>query len=166
MNVNDHERARKLVATGAVEDITVSERRWLDDHLAACHECSSEAGALAVAIQSLRAVSVATDPELVRRTRLAVSIRSQELQASRARSAPLWIDTAVSSVWMILTAPYVWRTFAWFGNMAHIPSAVWEVGFLMWWFLPATFLAAAAASRYATHNEISNWRMESHWGQQ
>jgi hypothetical protein len=93
-------------------------------------------------------------------------MRAQELQTERGRFTPLWIATAISSAWMILTAPYVWRAFEWFGQIVHIPDAVLETGFLMWWFLPATILAAAAAFRHATKDAISNWLVQSHWGQQ
>jgi len=165
MSEADHERARKLLAAVALDDITVGERNWLDRHLAGCTECSSEAGALSAAVQSLRVLTVAASPELVQQTKLAVYRRAQQLQAARSRSAPLWIATAISSIWMILTAPYVWRTFAWFGQMAHMPDAVWQAGFLMWWFLPATVLAAAAASRYTASERVSNWANESNWGQ-
>ena len=49
MSEADHERARKLLAAVALDDITVGERDWLDRHLADCTECSSEAGALSAA---------------------------------------------------------------------------------------------------------------------
>ena len=164
MNAMDHERARKLLTADAVEGITSSERRWLEAHLAACHECSTEATALADSIQSLRAVPVVATAEIVRRTKLAVRTRSQELQAARAQTAPLWIAIAISTVLMIVTTPYVWRAFAWFGGLIQVPNAVWGIGFLMWWFLPATILAAAAAARYG-NSEASKWVTEN-WGQQ
>ena len=46
MNGMDHERARKLLTADAVEGVTSSERRWLETHVATCHECSTEAAAL------------------------------------------------------------------------------------------------------------------------
>ena len=163
MNGMDHQRARKLLAAAAVESITSSERRWLDAHVAACDECSSEAAALTDAIQALRAIPMVAAPELVRRTRLAVGIRSQELQAARAQAAPLWIAIAISTVLMIVTTPYVWQAFRWLGLLIQVPSEVWQIGFLMWWFLPATILAAAAALRHG-NSEASNWLTEN-WGQ-
>jgi anti-sigma factor RsiW len=155
MNSIDHERARKLIEADAVEGITGAERDWLSRHLSACSECSNKAAALVDAINALRAVPIAASPELVRQTRLAVHRRAEELKAARAWSAPLWIATAISSASVILTTPYVWRTFGWLGHMVHLPDAVWQVGFLMWWFLPATVLAGAVASRYAAE---TNWR--------
>jgi len=155
MNSIDHERARKLMAADAVEGITSAERDWLSRHLSGCSECSNEAGALSATIGAMRMSPIAATPELLRRTKLAVHTRAEELKAEREWSAPVWIATAISSVLLILTTPYVWRTLAWFGHTVHLPDAVWQVGFLIWWFLPGTVLAAAAASRVTAE---ANWR--------
>ena len=156
MNDTNHERARKLVLTSAIEDLAPNDRAWLDSHLAACAECASQAGTLTTAVESLRGFHPMASPELLNRTRTAVRIRAQQLQAARARAIPLWIATAISSLCMIFTMPYVWRSFAWFGRIAHLPDAAWQVGFLMWWFLPATVLAAAAAWRHSKDQAL-NW---------
>jgi anti-sigma factor RsiW len=148
MNREIHERARQLLTAHRVEGIQAAERDWLERHLASCTECASAAETLNDAIRSLRAFPVFADPELVRQTRLAVRSRAEQLQSARTQSTALWIATAVSSVLMILTTSFVWQTFAWLGRITQIPSPVWEVAFLMWWFLPATVLAAAAAWRH------------------
>lgn len=150
MKPENHERARQLLTARRVEGINSSERAWLESHLATCEDCSNAAQALDAVIQSLRSMPVVADSELVRQTRLAVHSRAEEREASRTRSVPLWIATAVSSALMIFTSSYVWQVFAWIGSVAGIPSAVWLVGFLVWWFLPATVLAAAAAWRHNT----------------
>jgi hypothetical protein len=105
---------------------------------------------LAAAVQSLRALPVGASLELVRQTRLAVRSRAQQLQAARARSVPLWIATVISSVSMILTTPYVWQTFAWIGRMGELPGVVWQVGFLMWWFMVAVW-------RHTARNDVFEW---------
>jgi hypothetical protein len=156
MNDLNHERARKLLVTAAIEDITSDERKWLEGHLAACVECSSEARELAVAVGSLRDFHVTVSPDLLQRTRAAVRVRAEELNAVRAGSAPLWIATAISGVCMIVTALYVWRTLAWAARMTHVPEVFWQVGFLVCWFLPATALAAAAAWRHSK-DDVLNW---------
>jgi hypothetical protein len=166
MRLESHERARQLMVAARVEGIGAGERDWLDDHLASCGECSNEASALDAAIGSLRTLPFAASPELVRRTRLAVRWRAEQLNPERPRSAPLWIATGMSTTWMVLTAPYVWRAFAWFGRIAHIPDAMWQLGFVVWWFLPATIVAAAAAWRHKAKHEDSNWATEINWGHQ
>ena len=158
MNAESHERARQLITKDQVEGIRVDERDWLEHHLASCASCSSAADMLATAVQSFRGLSISAAPDLVRQTRLTVRIRAEQLRDARSRSAPLWIATAVSSISMILTTSYVWRAFEWLGRVGHVPSIVWQVGFLMWWFLPATVLAAAVAWRHSL--------TESNWGHQ
>jgi len=158
MNPESHERARRLITKAQVEGIGVDERDWLDDHLASCPECLSAADVLTAAVQSLRSFSLPATPELVRQTRLTVRVRAEQLRDARRRSAPLWIATAVSSISMILSTSYVWQAFGWLGRVGHIPAVVWQVGFLMWWFLPATVLGAAATWRHRL--------TESNWGRQ
>ena len=158
MSAESHERAQQLITKAQVEGIRVHERDWLDDHLASCPDCTTAADALTAAVQSLRGLSHPATPELVRQTRLAVRVRAEQLRAKRSGWAPLWIATALSSISMILTTSYVWQAFGWVGRVGHIPGVVWQVGFLMWWFLPATFLAAAAAWRHCV--------VESDWGHQ
>ena len=158
MSSESHERAQQLITKAQVEGIRVDERDWLDDHLASCPDCTTAADALTAAVQSLRGLSHPATPELVRQTRLAVRVRAEQLRATRSGWAPLWIATALSSISMILTTSYVWQAFGWVGRVGHIPGVVWQVGFLMWWFLPATFLAAAAVWRHCV--------VESDWGHQ
>jgi anti-sigma factor RsiW len=152
MNPESHEHARRLLDAHRVEGISSAEQDWLERHLASCDECSSAAEGLDATIQSLRSLPVVANSELVRQTRLAVRNRAEERRAARSRSVPLWIATALSSGLMIFTSSYVWQVFAWIGSLAGIPNAVWLAGFLVWWFLPATILAAAAAWRQNTTN--------------
>jgi hypothetical protein len=154
MNSIDHERARKLIAADAVEGITSAEHDWLSRHLSACSECSNETEALSAAISAVKAMPIAASPGLVRQTKLAVHARAEELKAERAQ-APIWMATAISSVLLIVTTPYVWRAFSWLGHTVHFPDAIWQIAFLMWWFLPGTILAGAVASRISAE---TNWR--------
>ena len=151
MNREDHGRARELLVADRVENIPAADREWLDRHLAQCAECANDEKVLASAVQSLRTMHVTVNPEVVRRTKAAVRIRARQLRGERARTAPLWIAVAMSSVLMIATTPYVWRAFAWFGRVSHVPDAMWQAGFVMWWFLPATILAAAVSWRHTAN---------------
>ena len=45
----DHERAAGLLAERAVEGLEAADATWLEQHLAACQECSGYAGALGLA---------------------------------------------------------------------------------------------------------------------
>jgi anti-sigma factor RsiW len=142
MNFESHERARTLLAEARVEGISPDERQWLNAHLDGCDECSSEATALTAAIQSLRSLSVTASAQTVRRASLAVQQRAEELRRERERSISLWIATALSSAWAIVIAPVAWSVFTWLGRMFAAPAVLLLVGFLVWWFFPATVLAA------------------------
>jgi anti-sigma factor RsiW len=139
MNDLDHERAERLVLEARVEAgaLSPSDRRWLEAHLEGCERCAALAQSTASAIEQLRAVSVAVDPELVARTRLLVKFRTRELERRHSWLLPVWILCAMSWVIGILTAPLVWRGFEWVGHRAGLPALVWEGGFVLWWAVPA-----------------------------
>jgi hypothetical protein len=142
MNAQDHQRARKLIVMHRVEGLSPDDGRWLDEHLTVCNACIAEAETLTGAIQMFRAKSATASSDLVRRTKLALHHRAAEIDARPHRAIPLVIATTLASVWIVLTTPYIWAAFGWIGGMLGVPRTVWEIGFLMWWFLPATGLAA------------------------
>jgi anti-sigma factor RsiW len=165
MNLENHEQAKKLLAAAQVEGISASEHHWLEAHLAACSECSSEAQALGAAIELLRELSVTVRPEITLRTRLAVQRRAEQRRLRQESWVPLWIAVAVSSVWIVFTAPYVWSVFAWFGSVLHLPEPIWQLTFLTWWFLPATIVAAVVCWRHAAGRKPAPvWTTEMNWG--
>jgi hypothetical protein len=155
MNLENHERARKLMATRRIEGVSSAEETWLDDHLAQCDECSKEAHALALAINSLRTFSVTARPDAVRRASAAVRARAEQIRQQRERAVPIWIAAAMSSAVAILTTPYTWAVFAWLGRLLQVSDITWQVGFLMWWFLPATLAGAIAARRQTVSKQES-----------
>ena len=152
-----HARAKKLIVADRVEGISPEERDWLDSHLADCDECSTEASRLSAAIQTFRAVAMTASPDLVRRTSSMVLQRARQKQTPRRESVAVWIATAVSVASMAYSSPYVWSALAWIARFSHAPDIVWQAGFLMWWFMPATILAAAAAWRRARQQD-EYWR--------
>src|SRR6516162_9712745 len=103
MNIENHERARKLLATRRIEGILPAEETWLDDHLAQCDECSREAQSLALAINSLRGFSVTARPEAVRRASAAVRMRAEQRQQERQRAIPIWIAALMSVALAVFT---------------------------------------------------------------
>jgi anti-sigma factor RsiW len=145
MNQEHLQRAKKLLEAERIDGISAEERKWLAEHLETCAACTNEANALAFAVGSLRSVSVTASPDLVRRTSMVLRRRSAQLRQERDRALPLWIAVGIASVWMIVTAPVTWSIFSWLGRTLEVSDLVWELGFLMWWFLPATVLGAAAA---------------------
>jgi hypothetical protein len=164
MSAESHERARKLLRAARVEGISAGERQWLDAHVAGCRECANEANAMAVAIESLRTLGVTAPADVVRRTSLAVHQRAEERRVEKEPAVFLGVAAVMSSVWAIFATPYIWAAFAWLGQLLHVSDAVWQLGFLLWWFLPATVLAAAAGWRHvATSDANSQWATEVNW---
>lgn len=153
MNESSHQRAARLIAAQCVEGIPPAERAWFDAHLESCEECAALAAATERAIGALRGSSPVLDPGVVRATQLRVRARALELQERQARLRPLWVACAISWLWVALTTPYLWRGFRWLGQAAGVSDPVWQTGFLLGWFLPATLVAAALLWRHSQQAE-------------
>ena len=159
MNSELHTRAKKLIVADRVEGISAAEHDWLEGHLAECGECSTEASRVSAAIQAFRAVPMTASPDLVRRTSSIVLQRARQKRTARRESVPLWIATAVSAASMAYTSSYVWSALAWIGRFSHMPEILWQSGFLMWWFMPASVLAGVAAW-HRTKQQNEYWRQK------
>jgi hypothetical protein len=146
MNENPHQRAQRLLAESLVEGVAAPDQAWLGQHLRDCADCAHEAAATQEALQALRGVPVAVPRDLVARTRLRVRLRAQEANESSRSGLLLWVITAASWLLGVLSAPLVWRGFAWFGGQFGVPRLALEMGFVLWWTVPA--LVAVAAVLY------------------
>jgi hypothetical protein len=143
MNENLHQRAQKLLAESLVEGIAAPDQTWLGQHLRECADCSREAAATQELLQALRAVPVTVPRDLVARTQLRVRLRAQEASESSRSGQLLWVITAASWLLGVLSAPLVWRGFAWFGDHFGVPRLALEMGFVLWWTVPALLAVAA-----------------------
>jgi hypothetical protein len=142
MNENLHARAEKLIAQERIEGITQSERDWLAVHLCECQACAQVAQQTNDALRVLRAVHVSLPRGLAERTRFRVQLRAQEMREREPKRRILWIMCAMSWALGIATAPYVWRAFEWIGDRMGLPRLLWEMGFGLWWTIPALVAAA------------------------
>jgi anti-sigma factor RsiW len=142
MSENMHGRAEQLILQSQVENVTAADLKWLEAHLASCPACARRAAAMDHAIQSIRSVSVRVNPALVEMTRLRVRRRAQELDRRRLPGMWLWVVSAISWAWIAASASYLWRGFGWMAHRVGIPSPLWQMGFAMWWAVPALVLAA------------------------
>ncbi len=155
MSEGVHERAVRLLAAERVEGLAADDRTWLDEHLEHCPDCAAHGRALEEALGALRAVSVPVRPALVATTQLRVRLRARELREQRARMRALWVACALSWLLGAVTAPLLWRAFAWIGSSLALPNIVWEVSFALWWVTPAAVVAGVLAwwrSRVAREN--------------
>jgi hypothetical protein len=157
MNENLHQRAQRLLAESLVEGIAAPDQIWLGQHLRDCADCAREAAATQELLQALRGVPVAVPRDLVARTQLRVRLRAQEADESSRSGLLLWVITAASWLLGVLSAPLVWRAFAWFGGQFGVPRLALVMGFVLWWTVPALIAAAAVlyqrgvAQGFASH---------------
>ena len=142
MNENLHARAEKLIAQDRIEGIAQSERDWLATHLRECAACAQIAQQTDDALRTLRGLPVPLPRGLAARTQFRVQLRAQEMREREPKRRLLWIMCAMSWALGIATAPYVWRAFEWVGEHLGVPRLVWEMGFGLWWTIPALVAAA------------------------
>jgi anti-sigma factor RsiW len=143
MNEDLHQRAQRLLTESIVEGLRPTDETWLREHLAACPGCAQEAAAMQNVLRALRAVPVSVPRDLAARTQLRVRLRAQETATASTGSFWLWVVTAASWFLGVFSAPLVWRGFAWLGANIGLPKLAIEMGFVLWWAVPA--LAAVAA---------------------
>lgn len=143
MSANAHQRAEQLIAQERVEGIPDAEREWLAKHLGECAACSGSLEETARAIGSLRGIGVELPRGLASRTQLRVRMRAEELREHAPGRKLLWAITAMSWALGVATAPWVWQIFAWIGERTGVPKPLWEMGFVLWWAIPATIAVVA-----------------------
>jgi len=142
MSENLHARAERLIAQERIEGISQSERDWLAAHLRECTSCAQVAQQMNEALRTLRAIPIPLPRGLAARTQFRVQLRAQEMREREPKRRLLWIMCAMSWALGIATAPYVWRAFEWAGERIGMPRLVWEMGFGLWWTIPALVAAA------------------------
>ena len=156
MNETLHQRAQRLLAESLVEGIAAPDQAWLGQHLRECADCAREAAATQDALQALRSVAIAVPRDLVARTQLRVRLRAQQAGESSRNGLLLWIITAASWLLGVLSAPLVWRGFAWFGGHFGVPRLALEMGFVLWWSIPALLAAAAVLYQRGVAQGLAN----------
>jgi hypothetical protein len=157
MNQESHARAKQLVAQERVESISQTERDWLTAHLQDCRQCAELARQTDEALRGLRTAAIPLPSGLARRTQFRVRLRAQELREQAPKRRALWFACALSWAFGIASAPYVWRLFAWFGERTGVPKLVWEVGFGLWWTIPALFAAAVLLMENSRRGDEPDW---------
>jgi hypothetical protein len=159
MSPNVHERALQLIARARVEGIPEADTNWLRVHLETCDFCAEHARQTDWALRALRTASIPLPDGLASRTQFRVRLRAQELREREPQRRALWLACGISWVFGIVSAPYVWRLFAWFGERTGVPKLVWELGFGLWWTIPAVFfLVVVLMEKLRQSNEPSRIR--------
>jgi len=155
MTQNLHQRAQQLFAQSLVEGLSRDDQTWLDAHLRECADCATQVASIRELLHALRTVPVSVPRDLAARTQLRVRLRAQESVQSSSSNALLWIITAASWMLGILSAPLVWRVFAWVGAQLDLPKLVLEFGFVLWWTVPALIAVAVVLHQRTTIHGIA-----------
>jgi hypothetical protein len=157
VNHETHARAEQLMSQERIEGLSQIERAWLVAHLQDCTDCAERARQTEHAMRAMRTAAIPLPPGLARRTQFRVRLRAQELREREPRLRALWLACAVSWAFGIASAPYAWRLFRWMGESTGAPKLVWELGFGLWWTIPAIFFVVVVLT------EKLRPRRESHW---
>ena len=151
-----HARAQELIAREFVEGIPASDQRWLEEHLRGCEECAGVAASTDRALRALKSVAVQVPTGLAQKTQFRVRLRAHERQFDEARRGILWVACGASWVFGAVSAPFVWRGLQWIGERMALPRIVPDLGFGLWWALPAIVAGAivfAENARFARQRD-------------
>lgn len=142
MKAESHARAERLIAQQRVEGIAAADQQWLTEHLRECAGCAQFARESDDVVRAVRGANFALPRGLAERTRFRVQLRAQELREREPKRGLLWLICGISWALGIATAPYVWHGMEWIGQKTDVPRLVLELGFGLWWAIPALFAAA------------------------
>ena len=159
-----HARAERLIAQEFVEGISESDRRWLEQHLRECDQCGAAAASMDRALRALKGVAVPVPAGLAQKTKFRVRLRAQDQQAlTQPRRGVLWVACGASWAFGAITAPFVWRVLHWVSEQMALPRFVPEIGFGLWWALPAIVAGAIIFAENAKFERQQDWLREQHW---
>jgi hypothetical protein len=158
MTRNAHDQARELIALG--EGLSDAQQAWLRAHLDECEACRHYAEAANGVVRTLRSLPLAADSRLVRATQMRVRFHASRLRETRERMWLVGMACLGVGLSATLTAPLLWRLFAWMGEWAGVSTLVWQAGFAFFWIAPALVVGVLLLAR-GTHlisNGEKQWR--------
>ena len=157
MSENPHATAEQLIAKERVEGLSPSESATLAAHLQDCALCANHARQTDQALRTMRTAAIPLPAGLASRTQFRVRLRAMELREREPKRRALWLACGISWIFGIVSAPYVWRLFEWFGQVTGVPNFVWEIGFALWWTIPAGFAAVVLLLEHARQSDEPDW---------
>jgi hypothetical protein len=141
MKTDPHAQARQWTLQKRAEGLTREEERLLAAHLAECEPCAQEEAGLSGALSALRSMHIDLPRNLASRTQMRVRMRAEELREQGPANRLIWAVAAVSWIFGLATAPFVWRAFQWLGQETGAPKLLLQFGFVLWWGMPALLAA-------------------------
>ena len=157
MTRDTHDEARELIAVG--DALADEQQAWLRAHLEECAACRLYAERASGLVRSLRSLPLAADSRLVRATQMRVRFHASRLRETRERMWMVGMACLGVGVSATLTAPLLWRLFAWMGESTGVSSWVWQAGFAFFWIAPALVVSVLLLAR-GTHlprNPENQW---------
>lgn len=148
MTRSAHDEARELIALG--EDLPNAQRDLLHTHLEECADCRTYSEAAARTVLALRSLPLAADSRLVRATQMRVRFHASRLREVRERMWFVGVACLGVGLSAAVTAPLLWRLFAWMGELAGVSAPVWQAGFVFFWMVPALVVGVVLLAR-GTH---------------
>ena len=166
MKEDAHRRARSLMDALLIEEkVSAEERRWLEQHLAACESCAERAAASERAVRAVRSFRVEVNSALVRSTQMKVRLRAREMEAHRRELRPVWLSCVFALLLTAAGTPFVWQGLEWFSSQVGTPGWVVKIGFLWLWFIPSVLAALAMGyglvGEHLTEKSETGWSPES-----
>jgi predicted anti-sigma-YlaC factor YlaD len=152
---NVHEEARQWIALG--DTVPAAQRSMLEAHLEDCAECRNYSEATARTVRALRSLPIAADSRLVRATQMRVRFHASRMRETRQRMWFVGVACLGVGLSAAVTAPLLWKLFAWMGELAGVSTPVWQVGFAFFWIVPALVVGVVLLARgtYLTSRERS-----------
>jgi hypothetical protein len=162
LSENPHRRAQRLLAQSLIEGLGAADQSLLEAHLGECAECSRETDRTRELLRAFRNVPVAVPRDLAARTQLRVRLRAQQTAETSSSGLLLWVITGASWLLGVLSAPLVWRGFAWVGAQLNVPRPVLEFGFVLWWTVPALIAVGAVLHQRGLNSASASKRRSVH----
>jgi hypothetical protein len=155
MSENLHTRANQLFAQSLVEGLVAGDQAWLEQHLRECPACSAEAASTRDVLSAWRTMPLNMPSDLAARTQIRIRLRAQEAAQNSNGGVLLWIITAASWLLGVVSAPFVWRVFAWVGAYLNLPKPVQELAFVLWWTVPPLVAVGVVLYQRAVNSRIA-----------
>jgi anti-sigma factor RsiW len=148
MTRNVHDEARELIVLGG--GLPQAQQAWLRSHLYECEACRKYAEAAKEMVSALRSLPLAADSRLVRATQMRVRFHADRLREARQRMWLAGMACLAVGLSATVTAPLLWRSFAWLGAWAGVPTLAWQAGFIFFSIAPALGVSVLLLAR-GTH---------------